>query len=202
MRAQSGRLVGYARVSTWDQDTALQMDALKRAGCRSLFEERASGAFDGRPVLAACLKSLGPGDTLVVWKIDRLARSLRRLLSIADACGRAGAALKSLSEPIDTSTPLGEYLFQNLGSVAQLERSIIRERVVAGQRAARARGKVWGRPRILSSADIEVIVDIWRSGACLQSELADIWGVTVACLRDAIHRHERRGRWAAGELRH
>lgn len=184
-------LVGYARVSTWDQDTALQMDALKRAGCRKLFEERASGGWDDRPVLASCLQSLRAGDTLVVWKIDRLARSLRRLLGVADAVSRTGAALKSLSEPIDTSTPLGEYLFQNLGAVAQLERAIIRERVVAGQQAARDRGKRWGRPRALSTADEATVVDQYLSGGYTMPELAAIWNVGLGSIKCAVYRVTR-----------
>ena len=87
-----------------------------------------------------------------------------------------------------------------LGAVAQLERSMIRERVMAGQAAARARGKTWGKPRSIPPADVAVIVDMWRSGVYLQRELADIWGVSVACLRDAVHRYEHRGRWASGKL--
>lgn len=126
----------------------------------------------------------------------RVARSLTDLLGIQSRLKSVGASIRSLTEPLDTTSPFGEFTFQVLGAVAQLERSMIRERVMAGQAAARARGKTWGKP----AADVAVIVDMWRSGVYLQRELADIWGVSVACLRDAVHRYEHRGRWASGKL--
>jgi len=187
-------LVGYARVSTQDQHTALQRDALTSHGVRRVFVESGSGVGP-RPELQRALASLGGGDTLVVWKLDRVARSLVDLLAIQGRLKRAGASIRSLTEPLDTTSPFGEFTFQVLGAVAQLERSMIRERVMAGQAAARARGKTWGRARMIDPADVGAIVDMWRSGAYTQAELADIWCVSVACLRDAIHRHEGRGRW-------
>jgi len=188
-------LVGYARVSTLDQDTALQRDALARHGVHVVFVESGSGVGP-RPELQKALASLGSGDTLVVWKLDRVARSLTDLLGIQSRLKSVGASIRSLTEPLDTTSPFGEFTFQVLGAVAQLERSMIRERVMAGQAAARARGK----PRSIPAADVAVIVDMWRSGVYLQRELADIWGVSVACLRDAVHRYEHRGRWASGKL--
>lgn len=188
-------LVGYARVSTQDQDTALQRDALARHGVHVVFVESGSGVGP-RPELQKALASLGSGDTLVVWKLDRVARSLTDLLGIQSRLKSVGASIRSLTEPLDTTSPFGEFTFQVLGAVAQLERSMIRERVMAGQAAARARGK----PRSIPAADVAVIVDMWRSGVYLQRELADIWGVSVACLRDAVHRYEHRGRWASGKL--
>lgn len=187
-------LVGYARVSTLDQDTALQQDALQRHGVRRLFMESGSGVGP-RPQLQVALSTLRRGDTLVVWKLDRVARSLPDLLSIQGRLKAAGACIRSLTEPLDTTSPFGEFTFQVLGAVAQLERSMIRERVIAGQAAARARGKVWGRPRSMADEDVAQIVAMWRSGAYLQRELADMWGVSVSCLRDSIHRFENRGRW-------
>lgn len=187
-------LVGYARVSTQDQDTALQRDALHRAGVSRLFTESGSGVGP-RPQLQCALQSLRPGDTLVVWKLDRVARSLSDLLAIQARLRRCGACIRSLTEPLDTSSPFGEFTFQVLGAVAQLERSMIRERVMAGQAAARARGKTWGRIRSIPDGDMPAIVDMWRGGVVTQSELADMWGVKVACLRDHIHRFECRGRW-------
>ena len=192
-------LVGYARVSTQDQDTALQRDALARHGVHLLFVESGSGVGP-RPELQKALATLVSGDTLVVWKLDRVARSLTDLLGIQSRLKSVGASIRSLTEPLDTTSPFGEFTFQVLGAVAQLERSMIRERVMAGQAAARARGKTWGKPRSISEADVAVIVDMWRSGVYLQRELADIWGVSVACLRDAVHRYEHRGRWASGKL--
>lgn len=187
-------LVGYARVSTVDQDTALQRDALARAGVTRVFVESGSGVGP-RPQLQVALGTLGPGDTLVVWKLDRVARSLVDLLAIQSRLKGVGACIRSLTEPLDTTSPFGEFTFQVLGAVAQLERSMIRERVMAGQAAARARGKRWGKPLSIPVEDVASIVGMWRSGMYLQRELADIWGVSVACLRDTIHRHEARGRW-------
>lgn len=187
-------LIGYARVSTQDQHTALQRDALARAGVVRVFVESGSGVGP-RPQLQVALGTLGAGDTLVVWKLDRVARSLSDLLAIQSRLKGVGACIRSLTEPLDTSSPFGEFTFQVLGAVAQLERSMIRERVMAGQAAARARGKRWGKPLSIPVDDVGSIVEMWRSGVYLQRELADMWGVSVACLRDTIHRHERRGRW-------
>ncbi|WP_369641695.1 recombinase family protein [Acidovorax sp. A79] len=194
-------LIGYARVSTQDQDTALQRDALSLHGVQRVYVESGSGVGP-RPQLQVALGSLGRGDTLVVWKLDRVARSLSDLLAIQSRLRAGGAMIRSLTEPLDTTSPFGEFTFQVLGAVAQLERSMIRERVMAGQAAARARGKSWGRARSISDADVLSIVDMWRSGVYTQGELASIWGVSVACLRDTIHRFEGRGRWASRSLHH
>lgn len=193
-------LIGYARVSTQDQDTALQRDALAACGVHRVYVESGSGVGP-RPELQKALATLCSGDVLIVWKLDRVARSLSDLLAIQSRLRSVGASIRSLTEPLDTSNPFGEFTFQVLGAVAQLERSMIRERVMAGQAAARARGKTWGKPRSIPVADVASIVDMWRAGIYTQSELATIWGVSVACLRDTIHRHEMRGRWLhhAGE---
>lgn len=190
----AGRMVGYARVSTQDQDTALQRDALAAHGVRCVYVESGSGVGP-RPQLQIALGTLGGGDTLVVWKLDRVARSLLDLLAIQGRLKAAGASIRSLTEPLDTTSPFGEFTFQVLGAVAQLERSMIRERVMAGQAAARARGKTWGKRRSIPDNDVFTIVDMWRSGVYTQAELASVWGVSVACLRDTIHRAEGRGRW-------
>lgn len=148
-------LFGYARVSTIDQDTALQLDALKAAGVKQIYQDKASGV-GSRPQLQAAIAALQRGDTLVVWKLDRIARSLSDLLSIIDRVKLAGATIRSLTEPIDTSNPIGEFTLQVLGAVAQLERSMIRERVIAGQVAAMKRGVViGGRPRKLGPSECE-----------------------------------------------
>jgi DNA invertase Pin-like site-specific DNA recombinase len=129
---------------------------------------------------------------LVVWKIDRVARSLSDLLVILAKLKGSGAAIRSLTEPIDTSTPIGEFTFQILGAVAQLERSMIRERVMAGQVAARARGKRWGPVRRFSDAELHQLAAMWHWGF-EQSLLADMFGVSVSTVRDNIHRFECRG---------
>lgn len=147
-------LVGYARVSTLDQDTRLQLDALKAAGVRKVYQDKSSGVGP-RPQLHAAIALLQPGDTLVVWKLDRIARSLADLLGIIDRLKAAHATIRSLTEPIDTTNPIGEFTLQVLGAVAQLERSMIRERVIAGQVAAMKRGVIiGGRPKKLSDQQV------------------------------------------------
>lgn len=180
-------LVGYARVSTTDQDTALQLDALKKAGVRLVFNEAGSGVGP-RPELQRALNRLCAGDVLVVWKLDRVARGLGDLLSILARLKAAGASIRSLTEPIDTSSPIGEFTFQILGAVAQLERSMIRERVMAGQAAARARGKKWGPPRTLSEDQEAELVQLWLTDEYTQQELADLFGVSLGVAKLAIYR--------------
>lgn len=181
------RKVGYARVSTVDQDTALQLDALKKAGVRTVFREAGSGVGP-RPELHRALSTLCAGDVLVVWKIDRVARSLGDLLSILAKLKASGAAIRSLTEPIDTSTPIGEFTFQILDAVAQLERSMIRERVMAGQAAAKQRGKRWGAPRQIDPDSERELVKMYLSDGYTIDELAEIWGVGYGVARGAILR--------------
>lgn len=163
------RKVGYARVSTSAQDTALQLDALKAAGVTEVYFEASSGVGP-RPELRRAIASLSVGDVLVVWKLDRVARGLSDLLSIMSGVKAAGACIRSLTEPIDTTTPLGEFTVQILGAVAQLERSMIRERVVAGQMAARARGKKWGtRPHLSPEKEEELVALFVQGGHTIKS---------------------------------
>jgi DNA invertase Pin-like site-specific DNA recombinase len=180
-------LVGYARVSTVDQDTALQRDALARAGVVRVFVESGSGVGP-RPQLQLALAALRRGSVLVVWKLDRVARSLADLLSILSRLKKIGASIRSLTEPLDTSNPFGEFTFQILGAVAQLERSMIRERVMAGQAAARARGKRWGRRRALSEDDEAQVVAMYLADCGTMQELADLWGVGLGTVKCAIYR--------------
>lgn len=184
------RLVGYARVSTSEQDTALQLDALSRAGVHVLFSENASGV-GSRPELERALSSVVAGDVFVVWKIDRIARSLGDFLSILGRLRGEGVALRSLTEPIDTSTPIGEFMLQVLGAVAQLERSMIRERVMAGQRAARERGVKWGKRRALSADAEAEVVALYLSGGYTQRQLAGRFGVGLGTVKCAIYRVTR-----------
>ena len=185
--ARVGRMVGYARVSTQDQDTALQRDALAAHGVLNVYVESGSGVGP-RPQLQIALGTLGRGDTLVVWKLDRVARSLPDLLAIQGRLKAAGSCIRSLTEPLDTTSPCGEFTFQVLGAVAQLERSMIRERVIAGQAAAMARGKRWGRRRALAADDEAQVVSMYLSGACTMVELADLWGVGLGTIKCAIYR--------------
>ena len=136
---------GYARVSTRHQETSLQLDALKAAGVTTIYQEKAS-SVGTRPQLEALISKLQPGDVLVFYKLDRVARSLKDLLGIIEQVEQSGACIRSLTEPLDTTTPMGSFVLQILGAVAQLERSIIRQRSIAGQVAAHKRGVKFGRP--------------------------------------------------------
>lgn len=140
--------LGYARVSTLEQDTSIQVAALRAAKVVAFWEEQRSGVKD-RPALEELLNMLQPGNEVVVYKIDRLARSLHDLLRIARRIGDAGATLRSLTEPIETITPVGRLMFQMLGGFAEFERSVINERCQAGREAAMARGVKFGRSRQL-----------------------------------------------------
>lgn len=140
------RIYGYARVSTGVQDTRMQIDALKLAGAVEIREEKCS-SVGARPELRALLSELKKGDVLLVYKMDRIARSLKDLLDILDHLNKVGATIRSLTEPLDTSGPIGVFMVQVLGAVAQLERSIIRERSIAGQIAALKRGVQLGRQK-------------------------------------------------------
>lgn len=139
-------LIGYARVSTEDQATLPQVEELAAAGCAEVHEEQASGASRARPVLARLVDRLGPGDVLLVVRIDRLARSLSHLLTVIERLEAKGAHFRSLHDPIDTSSPQGKFTLQVLGAAAELERALIRERTLAGLRTARAQGRVGGNP--------------------------------------------------------
>lgn len=182
-------LIGYARVSTQDQDTALQLDALNKAGCHRIFQEKASGASRrGREELSRCLSSLGRGDVLVVYKIDRIARSLFDLLDILRHLERVGATIKSVTEPLDTTNSMGVFVIQILGAVAQLERSMIRERSIAGQIAARERGRVPGRVRSLSAEDEAALVAEYRTGEITYKGLGIKYGISPSAAKRAVYR--------------
>ena len=141
-------LIGYARVSTSEQTTAGQLDALRAAGCGVILEEQASGADRARPELARALGRVRRGDTLVVARLDRVARSLSHLLSIVESLEKRGIGFRSLADAIDTTTPQGRLVLHVLGAMAQFERDLIRERTRAGLRAAKARGRVGGNPAL------------------------------------------------------
>ena len=140
-------LVGYARVSTTDQTLDLQNDALRHTGCERLFTDTVSGAKADRPGLRAALQACRPGDTVVVWKLDRLGRSLPHLLETVRALDQGGIGLRSLQEQIDTTTSSGKLIFHVFAALAEFERDVIRERTIAGLTAARARRRTGGRPK-------------------------------------------------------
>lgn len=174
--------IGYARVSTQEQELSLQLDALHQAGCEKIFTEKASGAQRDRPQLKAALDYLRAGDTLVVWKLDRLARSLRQLIDTVEELNARQIGLLSLTESINTATPGGTLIFHLFGALAQFERAVIRERTNAGLAAARARGKVGGRPPALKAASLTAAKALLRDPAITVDQAAKTLGVSPATL--------------------
>jgi DNA invertase Pin-like site-specific DNA recombinase len=148
-------LIGYARVSTRDQNAHLQLDALREAGCEKIFEETATGARRDRPELSAALEFMRAGDTLVVWKLDRLARSTRQLLETVELLSKRQLGFRTITRDIDTTNAGGRQIFTVFGAIAEFEREIIRDRTRAGLDAARSRGRKGGRPRSLSDKDLK-----------------------------------------------
>src|ERR671919_922476 len=159
-----GHMLGYARVSTTDQPPQLQVDALEHAGCYRVFTETASGALTDRPTLTQLLDQLRPGDTLVVWKLDRLGRSLRHLVDTVTGLADRGIGFHSLQEAIDTPAPGGKLVFHVFAALAEFERDLIRERTAAGLAAARARGRRGGRPSVLTAHKLRLAQEMYGSG--------------------------------------
>ena len=175
-------IIGYARVSTEDQNLDLQLDALKEAGCERIFEDKISGSRTDRDGLEKALDLLREGDTLVVWKLDRLGRSLQHLISVVRDLKEVGVYFKSLKENLDTSSSTGKLIFHIFGALAEFERDIIRERTMAGLAAARARGRVGGRPKSLSDEKIRLAKTLWNDKSNNISEICEILGVSKATL--------------------
>jgi len=148
--SNKGLKIGYARCSTEDQNLSLQLEALKAAGCKKIYNEKISGKERERPELTNCLKALRPGDSLVVWKLDRLGQSLIDLVSIVNSLPKLEVAFESLTEKIDTTTTTGQLIFHIFTALADYERTLIRERTMAGLAAARKQGNIGGRPPILT----------------------------------------------------
>lgn len=185
-------LVGYVRVSTADdrQNTDLQRDAMLSAGIdgRNIHEDRASGARDDRPGLKNCLQYLCTGDVLVVWKLDRLGRSLSHLMEIVTDLRERGVGFRSLTEAIDTTTPMGELMFHIFGALAQYERSLIRERIIAGLDAARRRGRRGGRPRKMDGERIAAATALLANPNMTVSSAARSVGIARSTLVDSLKR--------------
>jgi DNA invertase Pin-like site-specific DNA recombinase len=178
---------GYARVSTEDQNADMQLKALKSAGCRTMFtDEGLSGATTKRPALARCLKTLQRGDTLTVWKIDRLGRSLRDLIAMLDDLRARGVKFRSLTEAIDTDTPTGRAMWQMIGVLAELERSLITERTHADIQAAKIRGVKFGRKPKLTPQQIEHARNLRKQGDSANA-IAPLLRVSRATLYRALN---------------
>jgi DNA invertase Pin-like site-specific DNA recombinase len=180
-----GDLLGYARVSTTDQDPALQLDALNAAGCVKTFTDKTSGTLDRRPQLDRLLDQLRPGDTVVVWRLDRLGRSLRHLIALSEDLMDRQVGLRSLQESLDTTTANGRLFFTIMGALAAFERDLISERTKAGLAAARARGRKGGRPPVMTPQKVEVARQMYASREHTVEEIAETIGVS----RKTIYRH-------------
>jgi DNA invertase Pin-like site-specific DNA recombinase len=164
-------IVGYARVSRDTQDESLQLDALKLAGCEKVFVDRMSGVLVERPQLDAMLNMLRRGDKVVIWKLDRLGRSTKHLIELMERFDGAGIDVQIISGsfPVDTSSPFGKFTFQLFAALAELERGVIIERTMAGLAAARARGRIGGRPRALNDKKVARAIELMENGATLRS---------------------------------
>lgn len=186
-RDDGGFEIGYARVSTGEQTLDLQLDALNAAGCGKVYQETASGAKAERPVLEEVLGYVRPGDTLVVWRLDRLGRSPQHLMAVVAQLAERGIGFKSLTEQIDTTTPGGKLICHVFGALAEFERDLIRDRTQAGLAAARARGRSGGRPKKLTEGkQRELARTLYHGG---QTDIATIcWtlGISRATLNRAI----------------
>ena len=175
-------LIGYGRISTTDQDFALQRDALTEAGCEKIFEDTMSGARADRPGLHDALEFARRNDVIVVWRLDRLGRSLKDLLDLIHRLDECGVGLRSLTESLDTTTSGGRLIFSIFGAIAEFERNLIRERTTAGLVAARARGRKGGRPRSLSKKDFAAAKALLADPEITVAEVAERLGTSPATL--------------------
>ncbi|MCA1699560.1 MAG: recombinase family protein [Actinobacteria bacterium] len=183
-----GELLGYARVSSAEQNAELQADALAAAGCWRVFTDSASGALDRRPELDRLLEQLRPGDTLVVWRLDRLGRSLRHLLDVVTDLSERGVGFRSLTESIDTTTSGGRLIFHVFGALAEFEREIIRERTQAGLAAARARGRKGGRPALMTPDKVKAARRMYDQRDMTVAEIGAVLGVSRGTVYRALGR--------------
>jgi len=170
-------LVGYARISTAEQNFELQMDALEAAGCEKFFTDTAGGAKKDRKILQEALEYLREGDTLVVWRLDRLGRSLKQLIELMNEFQERGICFKSLVESIDTTSPMGKFFFHITGAFAELERNLIRERTNAGLKAARSRGRKGGRPRAIKPKTFDMALQLYNENKTPVGEICEQFGI-------------------------
>ncbi len=175
-------LIGYARVSTDDQNLHLQHDALQKAGCDKVYSDQLSGAAADRPGLATAFEVLRPGDTLVIWRLDRLGRSLKHLIALVEQLDKRDVGLKSLQENLDTTTSGGRLVFHLFGALAEFERNLIRERTQAGVNAARARGRQGGRPKLLENNKRELAIRLHRERQHTIAEICTMMGISKSTL--------------------
>ena len=186
-------LIGYARVSTEDQKLHLQHDALSTVGCDKTFDEKVPGAGAQLPCRDELLEYARPGDVVVVWKLDRLGRSLRDLIEIVTALKERGIGLRSLHESIDTTTPAGKLTFHIFAALSEFEADVLRERTLAGLAAARDRGKKLGRPRALSPEQVEMARTMMANPKLSARQVAEQLGVHRSTLYRSLASHDRGG---------
>jgi DNA invertase Pin-like site-specific DNA recombinase len=187
-------LLGYARVSTLDQNLDLQLDALKQAGCERMFTDQASGSRTDRRGLAEAQSHLREGDTLVVWKLDRLGRTVLQLVGFVNDLAARGVAFRSLTDGIDTSTPAGRFFFHVMASLAEMERDLIRERTRAGLAAARARGRKGGRKPKLSPDQVSMVRSLMKTSDKSMADIAALVGISRQGLYRTLDRVDGKGR--------
>ncbi len=187
-----GELLGYARVSTTDQDAALQLDALNAVGCCRVWGDTISGSLEPRPELTKLLDQLGPGDTLVVWRLDRLGRSagrsIRHLIDQLQALGERGVGFRSLQETVDMTSLGGRLVFHVFAALAEFERDLMRERIHAGLAAAPARGRTGGRPPRLSADQVPTARRLYEQQGMTVAQIGDVLGVSRATAYRALRR--------------
>ena len=187
--------IGYARVSTSDQNNSLQIDALEKAGCERIYQEKYSGSSRERPELSKCLDTLRKGDTLTVWRLDRLGRSLKDLVAIISDLEAKGVGFRSLTEAIDTTTAGGKLVFHIFAALAEFERMLIQERTKAGLAAARARGRKGGRRRKMSKADAVKAKAMLSDPAITKTEVARHFEVSRVTLNKVLDDLETESKW-------
>lgn len=186
-------IVGYARVSTQDQNLQMQIDALENAGCIEIFEEKITGTKKDRPGLNEMLKMLRKGDRVIVYKLDRISRSTKHLIELAELFEEQGVEFVSIRDSIDTSTATGRFFFRMMASISELERDIISERTKAGLASARARGRQGGRPKTPTKA-VETALKMYHSKEYSISEIVKASGVSQATLYRNINKDENRSK--------
>ena len=175
-------LIGYTRVSTDDQNMDLQLDALRKAGCEKIYSDQLSGGLSERPGLTMALEILRPGDTLVIWRLDRLGRSLKDLIHLVEQLEKKTIGLKSIQEHLDTTTAGGRLIFHLFGALAEFERNLIKERTRAGVNAARARGRQGGRPRLLEPKKRDLAIRLYEERKHSVAELCGMMGISKSTL--------------------
>jgi DNA invertase Pin-like site-specific DNA recombinase len=186
-------LIGYARVSTRGQNEEPQLDLLQAAGCERIFQDKVSGRLAKRPDWDRCREYLRPGDTLVVTRLSRIARSVRNLLEVAAWLAEHGIGLKVLQQPIDTTSPMGRMVFTIMGAVDEFQAEIIRENTREGLASARARGRVGGRPPALTGAKLEQALTMYDERKLKVAEIAEVVGVSRATIYRALEQREAAG---------